>query len=354
MSVTQLSRRSMLSACAAALPALQSFAGDAGKNRLGVVVHSFGLRSAGDRTKDPAARITDPLVLLEHCHRLGAGGIQTNVGYRDQEYVTKLRGKLEQYHMYLEGSIRLPQDKADADRFAREVQTAKEAGATVIRTVMLSGRRYETFASDEAFRKWAHQAYESLGVAEPIVAKHDMRLAVENHKDWRSDELVNILTRLSSRHVGACVDTGNNLALLEIPLETVEALAPWAMSVHLKDMAVAECEDGFLLSEVALGDGFLDLTRIVNILKAARPGLRFSLEMITRDPLKVPCLTAKYWVTSESLRGRHLAETLATVRKHKPRQPLPRVSGLPRERQLEIEEANVRRSLEYAMKHLVV
>src|SRR5262249_18069033 len=157
----------------------------------------------------------------------------------------------------------------------------------------------------------------SLTLAEPVVARHGVRLAVENHKDLRADELVGVLKRLGSRHVGACVDTGNSIALLEDPLETAEALAPWAFTTHLKDMGVQEYEEGFLLSEVPLGEGFLDLKRVVGVLRRARPEVRFNLEMITRDPLKVPCLAPKYWATFADLPGRHLARTLALVRKHK-------------------------------------
>jgi sugar phosphate isomerase/epimerase len=347
MSIT---RRAMLAACAA-VPALRAFAA-ADTKRLGVVIHSFAVRAAADRAKAPAARITDPLVLLEHCHALGAGGIQTGIGVRDQDYIARLRRQLDAYGMFLEGSIRLPQDRADVARFAREVRTAKDAGATVVRTVMLSGRRYETFASAAAFRQWADRAYQSLTLAEPVMAKQGLRLAVENHKDWRADELAGILKRLDSPHVGACVDTGNNLALLEDPLTTVAALSPWAFAVHLKDMAVAEYEDGFLLAEVPLGEGILDLKRIVATLRRARPEVRFCLEMITRDPLKVPCLAAKYWATFADLPGRELARALAQVRRRQPRQPLPKISRLPQEQQLAAEEENVRKSLDYAGKQL--
>jgi sugar phosphate isomerase/epimerase len=254
--------------------------------------------------------------------------------------------------MFLEGSIRLPKDQADVERFAGEVRTAKDAGAKVLRTVMLSGRRYEIFDSAAAFAQAADRAYVSLCLAESVVAKQNMRLAVENHKDWRTVELVALLKRLDSRHVGACVDTGNGIALLEDPLEVVEALAPFAFSVHLKDMAVAEYEEGFLLAEVPLGDGMLDVKKIVGILREARPEIGFGLEMITRDPLRVPCLTPKYWATLAALPGQHLARTLALVRKQGAGKSLPRIGELPREQQLRVEEDNVQRSLDYARRHL--
>ena len=61
---------------------------------------------------------------------------------------------------------------------------------SVVRTVMLSGRRYETFATAAAFRRFAEESAHALGLAAPVVARHGIRLAVENHKDWRPDELL--------------------------------------------------------------------------------------------------------------------------------------------------------------------
>jgi sugar phosphate isomerase/epimerase len=170
---------------------------------------------------------------------------------------------------------------------------------------------------------------------------------VENHKDYRSDEFAELLRRIGSPYVGACVDTGNNLALLEPPLETVEALAPFAFSCHLKDMAVEPCPEGFLLSEVPIGSGFLDLPRILAALRKARPEIRFNLEMITRDPLVIPCLTDGYWATLAEVRGRALARALALVRDHPQGRPLPRVSALSPEERLAREDENVRASLRW-------
>ena len=72
-----------------------------------------------------------------------------------------------------------------------------------------------------------------------------------------------------------------------------------------------ETSDGFLLSEVPLGEGMLDMQRIVATIRRARPDVRFSLEMITRDPLEVPCLTDKYWATFDEVNGAALARTLS-------------------------------------------
>ena len=154
--------------------------------------------------------------------------------------------------MYLEGIVALPRDHADLDRFEAEIRTAKQAGAEVVRTVMLSGRRYETFPTLDAFKRFADASIHALGLAAPVVARHGILLAVENHKDWRADELLAVLKRAGNDHVGVCLDTGNSIALLEDPMEVVEALAPRAFTTHFKDMGLEEYREGFLLAEVAL------------------------------------------------------------------------------------------------------
>ncbi len=354
----QPTRRELFAATAAAVPLLTGLAAEREdgparpKYPLGIVIHSYGVRDADSRRRKEEVPFADPLRFLEFCRERGAAGVQVALGKHDKEYTTRLRTKAEAAGMYLEGSIRLPQDRADVERFTAEVRTAKDAGATVLRTVAIGSRRYEAFDSAESYRDAAKRGYESLTLAEPVVAVQGMRLAVENHKDFRIPELLDVIKRLSSKHVGVCLDTGNSIALLEDPQTVLDAYAPWTFTTHLKDMAVAEYDDGFLLAEVPFGTGFLDMPAIVAALRKTRPEVRFNLEMITRDPLKVPCLTRKYWATLDGVSGRELAEALRRVRKNSTRQPLPRLSDLPLEKQLAAEDDNVRRCLEYAGERL--
>jgi sugar phosphate isomerase/epimerase len=220
--------------------------------------------------------------------------------------------------------------------------------------VMLGGRRYEQFDTADAFRRFAERSWQSLQLAKAVVERHDVRLAIENHKDWRVAELLDILKRIDSPNVGVCLDTGNSIALLEEPHEVVEAYAPFTFTTHFKDMAVAEYDEGFLLSEVPLGTGFVDLTRIVTAVHKHRPEANLNLEMITRDPLRVPCLGTKYWATFESLPARELARSLAMVRDKAWKKPLPRVSELSIDDKLAREDNNVRASLNFARANLKV
>jgi len=322
------------------------------RKRLGIGMHSYGFHWKAARDNAPGAKFSDALEFLKYAKQLGAGGVQVSIGAKDSAYAARLRDEAERAAMYFEAQTSLPKDESEAARFETDVRLAREAGAEVMRSALLSGRRYETFDSAEAFAKFREQSWKSLTLAEPILKRHRLRLAVENHKDWLVPELLEWLRKISSEWIGVCVDFGNSIALLENAMEAVEAYAPFAASTHIKDMAVQEYADGFLLSEVPLGSGFLDLRRMIEVVLKANPKIQFNLEMITRDPLKVPCLTGKYWATMANAPASRLASALATVRQHASRTPLPQTTGLSAAEQRKLEDDNVRESLAYAAARL--
>ena len=321
------------------------------KKRLGIANFSYNIRLRAERSGKVKGRLAHPIGFLDHCHKLGAGGVQMDIGVRDETYIRKLRRQAENHDMFIEGSAGLPRDSSKVEQFEAIVRTAKESGAKVVR-IAIGGRRYEQFNKAEEFKAFAERTWKSLQLAEPVMARHRMRLAIENHKDWRIDQMLDILRRTGSEYVGVCIDTGNSFALLEDPMEVVEAYAPYAFSAHLKDMAVGEYEDGFLLADVPLGQGLLDLPRIVHILNKAMPEIQFSLEMSTRDPLKVPCLTEKYWATFADVPGSDLARTLRYVRTNASPESLPKINHLPLNEQIRLEEENIKKCLTYAKNRL--
>ena len=121
-------------------------------------------------------------------------------------------------------------------------------------------------------------------------------------------------------------------------------------------MAVEPYEDGFLLSEVPLGEGFLDIKGMVAALRQKDPNMAFDLEMITRDPLKIPIFTDKYWVTFDDsdspLPGRDVAKIVAIVNRNKPMSPLPRTTGMSPQAQLKLEDDCISKSIQYARQFL--
>lgn len=284
----------------------------------------------------------DAYGFLEKCHALGAGGVQTQVNGDLQ----KLRARADQLGMYIEGMVSIPRT-GDLSALEKSLADAKAAGAGVVRVAMLSGRRYETFATLADWKKWVEQSHAAIKAALPVIEKHKVIVAIENHKDWTIEDFLGLLKKYQSEYLQVCLDFGNNVAMLDDTMEMVEALAPYTKSTHIKDMGVRPYEDGFLLSEVPLGTGILDLPKIVSTLQKANPQVKFSLEMITRDPLKVPCLTKQYWDVFPDRGGRYLAQTIKLVNERASRDPLPTVAQLSREERVKVEEENVKACLQY-------
>jgi sugar phosphate isomerase/epimerase len=286
---------------------------------------------------------------FRHASELGAEGIQAPVRGGDP---SEIRNLVEQTGGCFEADLRLPQEQSEISLFEAEVRNAKEAGAAVARGVFLHGRRYEVFRSLEAFTQFHERAKSTLGWIEPILRRHRLKLAVENHKDHTAEELLTLMKAISSEWIGVLVDTGNNLALLEEPHEVVEALSPFALSVHLKDMAVQLRPDGFMLSEVPLGTGFLDLRRMVASLRKFNPGIGIYLEMATRDPLRVPCLTEAFFTTFPERQTTHRDVAMARLAATARQSPLPIISDKSKPEILAAEEHNNRHGLAWMDKRL--
>ncbi len=335
-----MTRRDLLYTTAASLVANtmpQVLKADQPRSKMGIATTSYMT----------VRKFRDTYEFLEHCNTLGAAGIQSQLNGD----MPKIRARAEQLNMFIEAIIGLPKGE-DTAAFEQTVQNAKSVGALCVRA-NAGGRRYEDFSSLADYHKFADRSKNALKAAVPICEKYKVPLALENHKDWTLEQMVPILKGYSSEYLGACLDFGNNISLLDDPMEVVEKLAPYAVTTHVKDMGLEPYEDGFLLSEMPLGEGFLDLSRMFSLVRQARPKTNFNLEMITRDPLKIPCLTDRYWATFPERSGQYLARTLRLVQKQAKRdKPLPRISQLPHDAQLRVEEDNVKSCLSYARQKL--
>jgi 3-oxoisoapionate decarboxylase len=293
---------------------------------------------------------------FELCHRAGASGCQLDLSQlesHDPEYLRRLRARLEQLQLVIELSV--PSKWFESEDALDEVAAVASAlGASRLRVALLYGRRYESFSTRQEWRAFAGRWRATLRDRRARIERHRLRVGIENHKDWLTPELVELLRHLDSPYIGACVDFGNNVAMLEDPLDTVQALAPFAVTTHLKDMAVRETSDGFELSEVPLGRGFLPLARLLDVLRRAQPEIRFVLEMITRDPLPVPYRTDRYWIAfeDEARAPERVRRFEQSVLARATKAPLPRTTGLSPEQQLAAEDDNVAVSVRFARDEL--
>jgi sugar phosphate isomerase/epimerase len=290
------------------------------------------------------------IAYLEYCHSLGAIGVQMEV----KGDLARFRQRAENLNMFIEYEARLPErPDDDLSVFEKSLEDAKAVGATCMRVISTTHRRYEFFTAMADYQDWKNRSTAVVEKIVPLAERHKVILAMENHKDRTADEFVALLKQMSSDYYGSLIDFGNNIALCEEPMSVVRKLAPYVKSMHLKDMAVKPYDQGFLLSEVVCGRGFLDLKGMVTLCRKSNPKVHINLEMITDHVLKVPVQTDVYWVTFPDRRATALAAILKLVNEYASRE-VPRTNNLSQDELLAREEDNNRRCLVWARNNLAV
>jgi sugar phosphate isomerase/epimerase len=317
-----------------------------------LVVYCFNLAAKHSANLADVPNFSDPLVFIREAKRLGAGAVQIPFPMRERERLWEIRDLAERSGIILETTLGLPKSDPDLERFDSELKFARDLGIKVARTVLLPGRRYEQFKSVLDYANEMTRATKALSDAEKIARRYDVKLALENHKDQTTEERLALLEQFSSEFIGACFDVGNNIALLEDPVATARAFARWTLTVHFKDQGVREYPEGFLLADVPVGQGAIDLAAVIPIIREKKPEVLFHLELITRDALKIPFCRDDYWATLDAIKAPRLAETLGLLKKKSAPSDFPLVSTLSAAEQVQIERANIEESFRYSADHL--
>lgn len=189
-----------------------------------------------------------------------------------------------------------------------------------------------------------------------------VKVAIENHNgDLTAREVKTIIDEVGKDLVGSNLDTGNPMFLLEDPMLTLEVLGPYVVTTHVRDSALYEHPRGAAFQWVALGDGSMDLPRIVAGFKRMCPQAAMQLEIITgRPPQLLPYLEQDFWKAFPKLPASDFARFLALVKRGHPfegtmviagtgKQPPEYEAALALQQRLDLE-----RSFEYAKKNLGV
>jgi len=146
------------------------------------------------------------------------------------------------------------------------IAIAKDVGARVMR-ICCGGRRTRPTS-------WPEHKARLLPLLREIVKRAGeagMVLAIENHMDFLADELVELIEEIGSPWLGVCLDTVNNLRLLEDPMAVAAKLAPYTRATHLKDCAAwrGNPRDFAFWPSVPLGQGIIDIPAMLELLAKA-------------------------------------------------------------------------------------
>ena len=210
----------------------------------------------------------DPLAFLAFCHeRAARPACRCRSGRRDEQDAAKAAAALRRAgHVRRRHRPRRRRTRPTSSRFDAELahREGVRRGRRCARSCSAAGGTRRSRRPTTTTR-FAEQAVASLRLAEPVVRRAQGQARRREPQGLpRRRAARRCCRRLGSEYVGVCVDTGNNIALLEDPHGDGRGAGPVRASrVHLKDMGVEESADGFLLAEVPLGEGILDLKGIV-------------------------------------------------------------------------------------------
>jgi sugar phosphate isomerase/epimerase len=124
-----------------------------------------------------------------------------------------------------------------------------------------------------------------------------VKIGLENHDgDMQAREVKTIIEESGKDFVGANLDTGNPLWVVEDPFVTLETLAPYVVTTHIRDSVVFEHPRGAAGQWVVLGEGNVDFVRFTQRFRELCPKASMQLEVITgRPPRIIPYLEPDFW-----------------------------------------------------------
>jgi len=172
------------------------------------------------------------------------------------------------------------------------IRATRAIGGTTIRlhlTPVLEGARAKHGP------KWAQMiehARETLNREARKAADLGLDVAIENHQDFGSDELM-AFAEDAGTNVGIALDTGNAFAVAEDPVAFATRVASRIKHLHLKDYVAQFTPEGFRLIRCAIGDGCVPLQEIADAL--GRAALTASIEVGALDARHVRVFAPDWW-----------------------------------------------------------
>ncbi len=199
----------------------------------------------------------------------------------------------------------------------RGLRVAKAVGSSVMRCYMGTRDNRRTELPLEAHIENTVKVLKSV---RSQALDLGVRIAVENHAgDMQAREVKALIEAAGKDFVGSCLDTGNPMWVAEDPMLSLEILAPYVATSHVRDSAVFEHPRGAAAQWVALGDGSVDMARFVQTYRKQCPGASMQLEIITgRPPEVLAYLEADYWKAFPKTPAWEFARFLALAKSGRP------------------------------------
>lgn len=272
----------------------------------------------------------DAFQLLQYAADLGLGNVhfseRTNLVSLDDAYLESLKRRAGALSLSIElgmlsfdqySSFFRPEYGAGEQQLADMLRAARKIGSPIVRTVL--GGQAERLGAMH-IQQHVEEVLRVLRLVDPLAHELGINVAIENHGalDLLAHELEALVQQAGPEWVGVCLDTGNPAYAAEDPVVAAEVLAPYILSTQVRDTRIWSVADGALAQWVPMGQGNVDMVRILKILDEHAPEAPLNLEIITGyEPRLIPYADpdSEFWkmypgmLARDFIRFTRLAET---------------------------------------------
>lgn len=290
---------------------------------------------------------------LDYCAKQGAKVVHFSeirfLGSLDDGHVKKVAAYAKSLGIELEIGMRSicptstifdPKQGTAEEQLARLIRAGQIAGSKVVRAVLGNSVDRKSPGGIEAR---IEDAVKVLKTARSRAQDAGVKIAIENHSgDMQGRELKTLIEAAGPDFVGSCYDTGNPLWTLEDPLLTLETLAPYVLTAHIRDSYLWATDQGTAVRWTRMGEGNVGMENLLRRFVELCPGKTMSLEIIVTGPRAFNWRQADFWKGYENVPAWSFARFAALAAAGKPQEytAVPKDQAQTRERE-DFEASNV-------------
>jgi 3-oxoisoapionate decarboxylase len=189
----------------------------------------------------------------------------------------------------------VPGGKVSVEELRQGLGVARALGAPTLRCTLSGVLCGDRRGFPGGWQSHVDRCIDVLEQVLPEAERSRVAIAVENHQDADSEDLLRICRRFGSRWLGVTLDCANPLAVMEEPVAFAERLAPYLRHAHLKDYTIHPAPEGFRLVRCALGQGVIDFPGLFRIFESQEWPITRNIEMAALQARTIPFLEASWW-----------------------------------------------------------
>jgi len=242
-----------------------------------------------------------------------------------------------------------PKQGTAEGQLARMIDASVVVGAPIVRAVLGDWRDR---ASATPLEQHIENTVKTLKAVRTRTLDAGKKIAIENHGgDLQGRELKMLIEAAGKDFVGACIDSGNPTWAIEDPHVTLETLAPYVLTSHVRDSGVWRTPEGAAMQWTRMGEGNVDILGWVKKYAQLCPGKAMSLEIIVTGTRPFPYLQPDFWKAFRTTPAWEFARFASIAETGKPRENRPAPA---KESAAALEREDLETSIRWLRNHQII